>query len=103
RKSVRELAEAVGSGDPQALAVKHRYVLEALGQTEKDLFQVRRERSQAQVPAEAKPGQKEAAVPGLPEALIEQELSRDPELVRLTARKTAVSGDLDRMVKQATR
>src|SRR5262249_24698870 len=102
RKSVRALTVAVGSGDPQAVAMKQRYAIEALGEAEKELLRVKSELRQAQLEVK-KQTDKQKGLPSatVPSALVEQLIQKDPNILEAQGRKRELEKAIDRLSPHA--
>ncbi|HEY7427801.1 MAG TPA: hypothetical protein VH682_26455, partial [Gemmataceae bacterium] len=95
RKDVRRLILALGSGDPQVLAVKQRYATEALGVSEKELHQVQSELRRLKIELKAREGQEKASMVELQRRLefsleLEKSLLDSVELLRKQTTSTNV-------------
>jgi polysaccharide biosynthesis transport protein len=88
-RSIREMSAAIGSGDPQVIATKHKYALETLGAAEKELIklksELRRFRLDVAVQVEKEKALAKAEVPAV---MVEQEIQRDPTILQEVARKS---------------
>ncbi len=84
RRTLRELAESVGSGDKQQLALRQLYNQEQYHLTQRELLQVRSELRKLQVQAGAAEEGEEPEVE-VPAAAVEAAIDRDPLLTRYLA------------------
>jgi succinoglycan biosynthesis transport protein ExoP len=83
RKALRKLAETIGSDDKQTLAVRQRFAIEHLAQTEAELLKLKSElrRNRVELAAEQTKLEHAQRAMALSNAAIEEALSQDP-LVR---------------------
>jgi succinoglycan biosynthesis transport protein ExoP len=88
RSKIRGLAEAFGSGEPTALAVKEKFLQEQIGTAQKDLLKVQSELRMAQV--EAKTFEARAVPekePPVPEDVVRDAVRSDPAYQKLLERR----------------
>jgi capsular exopolysaccharide synthesis family protein len=102
RKSVREMALAVGTGDPQVIAVKQRYAFEALGHAERELLRVKAELRQMKIELRGKE-EKDKIPPdaNILASQVEQEIDKDPTMLEYLAKKKEFESTLSRLVASA--
>ena len=86
RTKRKSLAEKMGTGDPQALAIRERLIAERLAAPEKELLQVQSELRRLQVEAAALKTEGANLPPALPEAEIDALIDRDPGVTQAQAR-----------------
>lgn len=86
RRTLRELAENVGSRDAQTAAHRQQFAVERLFMAQKELLQLQSELRKAQVEAVSLP-EKEKALEQIevPPALVEEQVAKDSLVVQLTA------------------
>src|SRR5262249_29332356 len=104
RKSVREMSLAVGSGDPQVIAVKQRYAFEALGEAQKELIKLKSELRRLQLELSAQAArEKSLEKADFPAALIEREIQKDPALIQERVRESEIEKKLAALSPQYVR
>jgi capsular exopolysaccharide synthesis family protein len=113
RRTLRELAESVGTRDAQTLAHKQRFAQERLALSQKELLQLQSDIRKGRVEAASFPA-RQAAVGQVevPEALIEEQLQKDPvvtqqmaEIARLeaayeNAKQSFVAGENEPLLRR---
>jgi succinoglycan biosynthesis transport protein ExoP len=79
RRTLRDLAQQVGSGNSQVLVTKHKFALERLAMAQRDLLQLQSDLRKAMVDVASQHArQKVAEKIRIPEAAVRQALKRDP-------------------------
>jgi capsular exopolysaccharide synthesis family protein len=104
RRTLRELVENVGSGDPATLALKQRFAQEQLAMTEKELLQVDSERRKLQtdlaVQQDRQPAIDELK---LSDGELDELARRDPGIAKLNTRKAELEQEINEAVRVAAR
>lgn len=99
RNTIRELAQTLGTGDSKVLAIKQQLAAEQLALSTRELTQlradVRRLQLEATIRADAK------GDPEVPDELIDQEIARDPQAVKLRDRIRKLETDVEDFKRNA--
>jgi capsular exopolysaccharide synthesis family protein len=104
RRTVRQLAEAVGTGDPHTLALKQRFAQEQLAATEKELLQLESELRKLKIDLAARAA-REKTVEGaiVPQTVIDDLLQQDESVRKYQARKSQLQQQLDETLRVVVR
>jgi capsular exopolysaccharide synthesis family protein len=99
RKTFKELQKSVGSKNADVLAAKQRYLIEVAGKARNELAPVEFERKRLQVEvefaeADAAAGKDPTENIPVPENLVEQEIHKDPGMLRLLTHKAELEAEL---------
>jgi succinoglycan biosynthesis transport protein ExoP len=113
RRTLRELAENIGSHDALTLAHKQQFAMERMALGQKELIQLQSDLRKAQVEAAIQPAREKAlADQAIPTAAIEEQLKKDPAVAKQLAdiaqlevylsevKGTLVRGDKDPLLQK---
>lgn len=104
RRTLRELIENVGSGDPATIALKQRFSQEQLALTEKELLQLDSELRKLNTELSlTKSKDKAGADWKVPDADLDDLVSRDPGIQKLNARKFVLEQEISEALHVAVR
>src|SRR5262245_34596944 len=104
RRTLRELIENVGSGDPATIALKQRFSQEQLALTEKELLQLDSELRKLNTElALSKTRDKAGADWKVPDADLDDLVNKDPGVQKLNARKFQLDHDISEALRVAVR
>jgi len=98
RRTLRELAENVGSSDKQTLAMKQLFSVEQFHLTQKELLQVRSDLRKLQTELN---GQTEDAAPEIPESHYIEAMQKDAAIARYEALKSQLEDDIQEIKRTA--
>jgi capsular exopolysaccharide synthesis family protein len=102
QETLRTLKLSAGSSDAKVIAAKQQYLAEVAGKVRADLYGVKAELRKLEIELEF--GSKEGSpAVVVPESLVEQELIRDPGMMRLLTRKGELAGELAELLPKAKR
>jgi succinoglycan biosynthesis transport protein ExoP len=104
RRTLRELVENVGTGDPQTLALKQRFAQEQLAVSEKELLQVESELRKMQTELALRQSKEGMPLDGKSyDADLEELAKKDPVVEKLFVRKALLEQEIIETVRVSTR